>query len=510
MNAAKLFKRVILASCLSLLANSLPLQAADNPTPTIGPLNPDFIKWQQSGKVKMAAQAFTGNGGATGYIPSPFDWSHLRNEPIVNKFPRLGASSSDPRYDLRTDNAITSVKNQGTCGSCWNFATYGSLESWLLKNNGETWDFSEQNMKNTHRFDWPPCYGGNFDMATAYLARWSGAVDESDDPYSATDNTPHYGLPTLRHVKTVRIFADSASIKSALITYGAVASDMYWDTAYFTASNKSYYYSGANGSNHAVTIAGWDDTVTTGAGASKKGAWLIKNSWGTAWGNNGYFWISYFDAKACKTAYAFTDAVPVSSAETNYYYDSLGLIGSMGYGNHLYPNWDSAWGANIFTPSKEDSLAAVGFYAVANNTQYTITVYDSFKVSTGRFYTQLGSVTGTLTNAGYYTIPLSSKIHLASGTNFGVVVRFHTPGDTYPVPIEFPVFGYSDTARASSGQSYISPDGVTFQISISPRTPIPAFVYGRLDPHPRFRFLRRPRHPSSPPLRTVRQIKRHR
>ncbi|MGA2506866.1 MAG: lectin like domain-containing protein, partial [Chitinispirillaceae bacterium] len=460
MNAAKLFKRVILGSCFSLLANTLPLHAADNPTPAIAPLNPAFVKWQQSGGAKTAQQVLTAGGvHATGYIPPPADLSHLANEPVIpaNKIILLGAPSS---YDLRTINAMTPVKNQGSCGSCWMFATYGSMESWLLKNKNETWDFSEQNMKNTNEFDVPPdpCDGGgNFIMATAYLTRWRGAVDESDDPYNATDYTPHYGLPTPRRDNTVRIFASSDDIKNALQTYGALASSMYWGLGTnYTSSDTTYYYSGSNPPDHAITIAGWDDNKSV-TGTSAPGAWLIKNSWGTGWGSNGYFWLSYADAQACKTAYAFTDAVPVDTSASNYYYDPLGWVGQIGF------NKDTAWGANIFIPTKKDSLAAVGFYATANNTAYSISIYDSFKVSTGTFYNQLGStVTGTLTNAGYYTIALPSKIYCASGNNFGVVVKFITPSYNYPVAYESPVTNYSDSASASAGQSYISGNGTVF------------------------------------------------
>ena len=76
----------------------------------------------------------------------------------------------------------------GNAGACWAFATYASLESYLMP--GENWDFSENNMKNLLSSAYPegfdrdnPNDGGNEFMSTAYLARWSGPVAESDDPY---------------------------------------------------------------------------------------------------------------------------------------------------------------------------------------------------------------------------------------------------------------------------------------------------------------------------------------
>jgi len=72
------------------------------------------------------------------------------------------------------------------------FATYGSLESNLLPD--ATWDFSENNLKNTHGFDWSYCDGGNGDISTAYLARWNGPITETDDPYNASSGTSPSGL----------------------------------------------------------------------------------------------------------------------------------------------------------------------------------------------------------------------------------------------------------------------------------------------------------------------------
>ncbi|MBN2188393.1 MAG: fibronectin type III domain-containing protein, partial [Chitinispirillaceae bacterium] len=445
--------------CAVCMAAS-PLFAADTPAVKLAPLNPDFVKWQQDAAEKTAPRAFTAeDGSAPGYIPPPFDWSHLANQPIIYRFPRLGAGPGDPRYDLRTDNLMTPVRHQGTCGCCWSFATYGSMESCLLK-NGQTWDLSERNLKNRHRFNWGPCGGGNYDMSTAYLARWSGAVDESDDPYHQDSSTSPSGLPAARRIMKVRIFTDSVSIKTALTEYGALSAMMYWDTTYFSVSNKSYYFSGDTSTpfNHGITIAGWDDTITTTAGPTKKGAWLVRNSWGTGWGaNDGYFWLSYYDTKACKFTYGFTDAMPVDTSASAYYYDTLGQTYAFGFTG---PDSTRAWGANIFTPAKNDSLSAVGFYALANNTSYKVCVYDSFKVSDSTFYVPLDSTSGTLPNAGYYTIALPHKIYRANGDKFGVVVKFTTPGYGFPIPIEYPYPDYADSARASAGQSYFSNDSV--------------------------------------------------
>ena len=131
-------------------------------------------------------------GHKSGFSPSPVDLSHLKHTSVADVY--ASANTSIPTfYDLRTLNRVTPVKNQGSAGSCWTFATDGSLESYLMP--GETWSFSENNIKNVlssanspQGFDRGPSDGGDFVMSTAYEARWSGPVNTSDDPYSATSS----------------------------------------------------------------------------------------------------------------------------------------------------------------------------------------------------------------------------------------------------------------------------------------------------------------------------------
>jgi hypothetical protein len=255
-----------------------------------------------------------------------------------------------------------------------------------------------------------------------------------------------------KYVKTVLHFADADSIKNAIMTYGALDTTMYVNNAYYSSGTYTYYYSGASVINHGVTVVGWDDNKVV-SGAPANGAWIIKNSWGSAWGESGYFYISYYDSKAVKDAVAYTDIVPASDYQTVYQYDPFGMIGSFGCG-------PTTWGANIFTPAANGYLGAVGFYAVQNNTAYEIKIYDNF--SGGQFSSLLGSVSGTAANAGYYTMALPSPILVTTGNSFGVVGKFTTSGYDYPVAFEYSYPGYSSDATAVAGQSYYSCSGTTF------------------------------------------------
>jgi len=129
------------------------------------PLNPAFVRFQEQGYPEPGV-----TGEATGYIPSPLDLSHLSHTSIATMDP-LPTS-----YSLVSAGRVTPVKNQGSCGDCWAYGAYGSLESILMP--GEQRDFNELHLNENHGFDIPPCKGGNNLMSTAYLARWSGPMNE--------------------------------------------------------------------------------------------------------------------------------------------------------------------------------------------------------------------------------------------------------------------------------------------------------------------------------------------
>jgi C1A family cysteine protease len=431
-----------------------PATAQELGVPELAPINPEFLQFIQNVKDR-GVQNMTADGHALGYIPSPVDLSHLTGLPAF-QFQMISFPAS---YDLRTTGKLTPVKDQGNCGSCWAFATYGSLESNLL--TAETWDFSENNLKNTHGFDVGHCDGGNENMSTAYLSRWSGPIKETDDPYNPSSDVSPSGLTTQKHIQEVLIIPDRASstdnenIKQAVMTYGALYTTMYYSSSYYNSTNKTYYYNGTSNSNHGVAIVGWDDnfdknkfsTVPPG-----NGAFIVRNSWGTSWGESGYFYISYYDTNIGKSNHVFNGAEPTTNYSRVYQYDPLGWVGSAGYGN------DTAWFANIFTAVANEFITAVSFYAASPNSPYEIYIYTN--VSSGPNSGSLaGSTTGTIALAGYHTITLPSQIYITAGQKFSIVVKLTTPGYNYPVPLEYPYPGYSSQATANAGESYISSNG---------------------------------------------------
>ena len=426
--------------------------------PGLAPENPDFVKSHSNNIFTQAAPSQDEH--KKGFVLAPVDLNHLskistadtsapayfnlQDVQSAGKASSNQAKLSAPAsYDLRTLNRVTSVKDQGSAGVCWAFATYSSLESNLLP--GENRDFSENNMKNllsssySEGFDRGANDGGNEFISTAYLARWSGPVAESDDPYSYSGVSS--GNPTLqKHVQDVLFLPertgplDNDGIKSAIQNYGAVFTSMYYDNAYYSPAKHSYYYSGPTSANHAIAIVGWDDSFDRNSFSrvpSGNGAFIIKNSWGTGWGENGYFYISYYDSKIGKDNTIFMSET-TNNYKSIYQYDPLGWVRSVGYNNHI------AWCANIFTAKSDETLKAVSFYTTDSNCNYEIYIYTN--PGSGPIG-QAGpaiSRSGTSPAAGYHTVPLGPGVPLKAGQKFSVVMKLTTPNYNFPIAVEMP------------------------------------------------------------------------
>ncbi|MCX5777697.1 MAG: lectin like domain-containing protein [Elusimicrobia bacterium] len=399
------------------------------------------------------------NNHASGLIPSPVDFSHTRGKRMAKRLNGLPAPLGYlASYDLRSQGKVTPIRDQGAYNTCWAFATYSALESYFLPL--DTQDFSENNLVNLSGFDLGYDGGGTYGMSTAYLTRWGGPVYESDDPYPNKGGSPP-GSAVQAHVQEALFIPDRSSvsdndnIKQMITDVGAVMTSIYMNigATYYNPINAAYYYSGTAVSNHGVALVGWDDnydktnfsTVPPG-----NGAFIVKNSWGSSWGNAGYFYVSYYDTNIGTDNAVFERN---GNYQHIYQYDPLGMSTAAGYSS------TTGWFANVFTATSNDQLDAVGFYSTAMDATYEIYVYDSFSGSS--FSGLLGKKTGTIPVTGYHTIRLDSSIPISANRTFCVVVKMTTPGYAYPIPLEYPISGYS-SPTAAAGQSYISHDGAAW------------------------------------------------
>jgi C1A family cysteine protease len=417
--------------------------------PLQAPVNTDFTEHQSSG---ISEIGFTEDGNALGYIPSPVALPPVTGEGSVSAvFPAS--------YDLRSLGRVSPVKSQGSCGSCWAHGAFGSLESALMPQT--TWDFSENNLKNNHGFDLTCCEGGNSEMSVAYLARWNGPVTESQDPYRASScSSPGGTSPALHLQEAIAVspktsVLDNDRIKAALQSYGGLSVSYYTSNTYYNSGTASYYCPQSIGSNHVVTLVGWDDNYDRNrfkTAPPGNGAWICKNSWGTGWGSGGYFYVSYYDmTMGYGEIVGFTRAEPVTNFQRAYSYDPLGWVSSYGYGS------GTAWGANVFTAESTENLAAVAFYTPSAGSSYQVDVYTGVG-SSPVSGTLRSRTTGSTPYAGYHTIAIT-LVPLTQGQKFSVVLKVTSPGTIHPIAFEMPMSGYSGGATASAGQSFMSSGG---------------------------------------------------
>jgi C1A family cysteine protease len=456
---ARLWIRITLAGALgaAILAGAAPAGDAPAPAgPRLAPPPADFAAYLRAGR----PQSVTRDGQALGLIPSPLDLSHMAGQRI---FPRRDKRALPATYDLRGLGRVTPIRNQNPCGTCWAFATLGAIESSLLP--GETWDFSENNIKNTAGFDPDGCYGGgNHLMALAYLARWSGPVAEADDPYNPYSSVSPGGLSPRKHIQRAVFIPDRSGpldnddIKQAVMDRGGVYTAMYYEEAALNDTTDAYYSSAKAAPNHAVVIVGWNDNYSRNNFSTVPpgdGAFIVRNSWGTGWGAAGYFHMSYYDATAGTDMCLYTGIDAVTNYAAIYQYDPLGATQMLGYGN------TTGWAANVFTADGSEDLAAVSFYALSPNTDYDVYIYTG--VTAGPTSgTQAAHLQGTAAEPGYLTLDLPAEVAVAAGSKFSVVVRVTTPGYNYPLAIEMPTPGYSGDATANAGESYVSSSGSTW------------------------------------------------
>jgi len=189
----------------------------------------------------------------------------------------------------------TPIKDQKSCGSCWAFSMTAEVETTALRLTGVTYDLSEQYVLNCTSWLWG-CSGGNFNYKT--FKSPDGARAESCLPYVAKKGSCVKTCPVVYQITNWAYVGNSSSvpsvdaIKNAIYTYGGVGAAVYVDS-YWQAYTSGCFNGTASGScNHAIQLVGWDDSKCTG------GAWLLKNSWGTGWGEAGFMWIQYGSQKA--------------------------------------------------------------------------------------------------------------------------------------------------------------------------------------------------------------------
>jgi len=418
----------------------------------------------------------------------------------------------------------TIIKDQKRTGTCWAFSATSMLESTVAVRNGLLRrEYSPLHMEylGYQMYNKPLGYGGNMTMAMAIMINGRGPVLESDfsmdSVYDTEKNSArNYYLSDIENVnlnqevqlkitKTTDfppickiydgagniIYNDGVSkiytqeqvnvarekIKEHIKNYGAVAASMYINVAinnnqefvspYYDSENNIFCCTDSSTAtlmNHQVAIVGWDDS---------KNAYIVQNSYGEAFGDKGYFYVSYDDTRIEENIYGINnleDLTENKSYDNIYFYDELG----MNYG--LKFSDAEAYYANVFSrdtnvTDKDEYINEVGLYIMdTTGIEIYINSQDGEFVDKNKNSKLKLVHSGEILEPGYHVIKINAtRDTKLTGEKFIVAVKsINQEGASLPIEANLYDCKFSsgstmyDTATANNGESLYSTDGINW------------------------------------------------
>ena len=373
-------------------------------------------------------------------------------------------------YSSKDKGWVTPVRNQNPYGSCWAHAPLASIETYMIKHgivNGATGSAANTgiNLSETHLawYAYTDAYdkldmlcpdttspyenymdnGGNGYFAAYTLMRGEGPASESVSAL-AYNNVPlggfgdtyalDYNVTQVREVEWIPV-ANRDAVKRAIMEYGAGSLSYYHDDAWFHYGSGAYCYKYGTATNHAVTVVGWNDdypasNFNSACRPSSNGAWIIKNSWGTGIGDNGYIYISYEDT-SCNASDCFFFRVDAGGDyDRIYQYDGTTYTG--------YFNWYSGYPlATTFQSGNDryEELRSVSFCTWDEGIDYNLKIYvdvtDDSNPTSGTLALEQN---GSLEHAGYHQILLNNTVIVKQHRIYSVV--FTLSGSQITIPVD--------------------------------------------------------------------------
>jgi C1A family cysteine protease len=391
------------------------------------------------------------------------DLSHL-----TGKMPREAVPQLLPAaFDWRDYGAVTSVKDQGNCGSCYTFGTIGNFESKLLIDGAGTYDFSENhakecNWKELNNYENPPgspwgsCDGGNAFMLTSLFSQ-KGTVLESCDPYVASDVTCNRSCAYQQSVLDFRLISGNAVpstdvLKQYLYDHGPIITALYADETQgfnlsYTGDYTFNYSAPAGATNHDVLLVGWSNNLPPVPGGSTPAdGWIAKNSWGTGFGDNGYFYIAYGAGNIGYDSAFIHDWQTYDTDGDIWYYDEDGWGASFGNGSST-----TTWGLAKYIPDSNTNVTRVEFWTTDVTTDVDVYLYDDFN-GTSTSDLLASKLNNSFAEAGYHSVALDSPVPVTTGDDVIAVIKFTNSSFGYPVPAD-------ENGPIETGRTYISLTG---------------------------------------------------
>ncbi len=378
------------------------------------------------------------------------------------------------KFDLREKGLVSAVKDQGVYSTCWAFSALNSVESNLITREPKI-DLSEWHLAYytfCGMFGYPTStenlfYEGSFDVRqeVGMLTSWIGPVKESDFPYYDLDVLdPDKTMDNLRqdaayHVTAAKTYpywaganGDTAqddvfdkqitAIKQAVYAGNALDARYTDNEACYDEVHHSYYLDweyavekDTESTGHAISIVGWDDNFPASdfvVNPGRDGAWLVKNSWGTNWGDYGYYWISY--AESTLSEFVSLEAEPVEPDMHLYQHDSYGDSGAFAFDEN---GDESIYAANMFVAQNDGFVTSAMICGMQVDDNCEIVVYtDLTDMDNPASGTASAATNTVLHNLGYQTIDLTEPVPIKAGEYFSIVVHF-SGEKTYHIPCEY-------------------------------------------------------------------------
>ncbi len=420
----------------------------------------------------------------TGFIRPPMDLSHLTGQ----KMPGSTVMGALPdEFDWRDRGGqtyVTPVENQNPCGSCYAFGFLGSFESRLLIDGAGTFDFSQNHAKecnwrelNDFQYPnpgdyWGSCDGGNAFMLASLFSQ-TGTVLETCDPHVPSDVGCKGTCPYQKTLLDWRLInggsvPDPQVLKQYLYDHGPIITSMDanagqgFDGSY-DGSHTFNYNTPGDAINHCVLIVGWSDNLPpVPGGTGPADGWIVRNSWGTNWGDGGYFYITYGAANIGSASSFVHSWQDYDSTGDVWYYDDDGWWGSWGFGN------PTGWGLAKFIPDTTTNVTRVEFWTTDATTDVDVYVYDDFNGNT--LSNKLGEgLNNAYSEAGYHSVELSSPVPVTPGDDVIAVAKFTNHSYGYPIPTD--PHGNIETGRtymSASGSSWMDM-GATYNTDVAIR-----------------------------------------
>lgn len=445
-------KILIIFLAVSLLITALPISVAADEDGTFSDVSVYTLSHRQTSESGLASYEWIDSNGNTVELESySVELYSARNSALPIRY-----SSVEKGY-------VTPVENQGSTSLCWAYSALSTIGSYGLKNgfaDMQTADFSEAHLGwfsaypsedindtlygecNPYAAD-PYKTGGDWDSTTAFLASGKGLAPQSGyqagiyrPDLSEADRYDRSG-GLLTNAERISITQDVETVKLSVYNYGAVEAAYYntildnhqGNNEYNVFQNAYYMPTNQGQTNHAISIVGWDDNFPKTSFVTAPpadGAWLVKNSWGSTFGDNGYFWISYYDASLSNfVRYTY---VPDGVYENIYQYDGDMADGVLSVEGNSFVRQ-----ANVFTSKANETLEAVSFFTLQDCVAATVEIYRNLPENfTSPDEGELVySADELIEYQGYHTIPIDGDIKLYTDEIFSVVISFETLATSY-------------------------------------------------------------------------------